>query len=223
MLLALPNYAEINSRIYNLTHSATLSNDTTTNSTVQTESELLITLADRGWCPISLDHSMFEPLNTTDWELRTVEQLKADLERHEKEALALADSEADETASAPEVAPEPLPESMMDAEYDHPEQATEEVTVARKKWVDMFMFPALMRSRTELATAPLPEPEQEPLLESTTPPPPHVTPVLIPEHTMPAPSKVEEAPEPLPWLRREYNLKPYGIDAVIDFGWSRTT
>jgi hypothetical protein len=88
--------------------------------------------------------------------------------------------------------------------------------------MDLFMFPSLKRSRASPEAAPLPEPEQEPALEPTAPPPPHVTHVSIPEQTIPTPDKVPEAPELLPWFRWEYDLKPYGIDAIIDFKWSRT-
>jgi hypothetical protein len=31
----------------------------------------------------------------------------------------------------------------------------------------------------------------------------------------------QSSKEKLPWLRRKYDLRPYGVDLIVDFGWRR--
>jgi hypothetical protein len=33
--------------------------------------------------------------------------------------------------------------------------------------------------------------------------------------------QVPDGKETLPWLRRKYDLRPYGVDLIVDFGWRR--
>lgn len=209
----------ISAHIHNLTHPATSLNDSDAANITHPEPELLVPLHERGWCDLSLERSVFEPFNLTRWEVLSVEQLKADLKRREKEALALTQPEPDETTGAVDEAPASPTEGIV--AVSEGDDAAVEAASARRRWMDLFMFPSLTRGRTSPDAAPPPlEPEQL-LAEPTPPPPPHTTPAIVTEHIRPETEK-EDTREPLPWLRREYDLKPYGIDAVIDFGWSRT-
>jgi hypothetical protein len=36
------------------------------------------------------------------------------------------------------------------------------------------------------------------------------------------PESGSSVPSPLPWLRRKYDLRPHGIDLIVDFGWNRS-
>lgn len=173
---------------------------------------LRVHLPDRCWCDFTPREGMFEPFNVTRWELASVESLKADLEWRAREAAGLAHGDVDcrkvdtGTATDTQEAPPPVEGTTAD-----PDAST------RRKWSDMFLFTSPFGGRTEPAYSLVSPAATGPTTSSEHSQPPSST--SAPSQKSPLPSSDEW--RHLPWLRREYDLKPYGIDVVFDFGWSR--
>lgn len=169
---------------------------------------------DRCWCDLSSPKGFFEPVNVTLWEHRSVEEMvNSELKRHtrlELEELRKRKWELEEELKGIQddsVAPTPEQLQGVSAHttVDMPGTATPSTPqpTPRRKWSIRNLFISTTPPKAEVD---LPEPE----------------PPLSPE---PAPPKIEtnhyQSQVDLPLIRREYDLRPYGMDMVVDFGWSR--
>ncbi|EIN13434.1 hypothetical protein PUNSTDRAFT_139978 [Punctularia strigosozonata HHB-11173 SS5] len=148
-------------------------------------------LCDRCFVDFAGSESVFEPFNVTRWEWRSVEQLKADLERREREYWERVRSEAGEDGSPTEL------------DRAAPDDGTG-ATAARTRsgtWRGAFSW-----LKGSSIGQPVPGGEPSPAPREAA-----------------APSDATREPaQKLPWLRKEYDLRPFGFDIILDFGWSRT-
>jgi hypothetical protein len=214
----MPNYANISARIHEMTTSLPGPN----NSDIlldALEPPLRVPLPGRGWLDLSLERNSFEPFNVTEWEMKGLLSLKEDLERRDKEVTSPTAAKSDERTAPTDPVPSPIAGSSASATTTSIRDAGES---PKRRWLDLFMFSSFKRSYTvgmPDATAP-PEPGQAPSQPAL--PSPVQTGKLSSNLTETV-APLARANEPkLPRLRREYDLRPYGIDLVIDFGWSRS-
>jgi hypothetical protein len=149
---------------------------------------------DRCWCEFSLNN-LFEPFNVTDWERSTVEWLKG--EQRESMRTLVETIEADDVAK-----------QDLDADDSAALSLTNNRTTILKS-----LLRAIYRR------AHLPSPLPSPLAPPTSSIQADHTPVKA-EQNPPTPAPSDKRPS-RPWLRREYDLREYGMDLIVDFGWSR--
>lgn len=161
-----------------------------------------IRLLDRGWCNLSPQQSIFAPTNVTRWELASVEALKADLEWRKKDAdalLAAAQSSPDSAATT--AAGEPTPGAEAGST-----SAEQQQQHTLRKWGSMFLFSSPFHAWTS-ASPPSPPSETGAVAEAgsdadgKSPSPADQEPQVVQPEATPCSGR-------LPWLRREYDLKP---------------
>jgi hypothetical protein len=147
---------------------------------------------DRCWCDIS-SSGIFDPYNITYWEEASVERLKSDI--LSKVVVPMSGS------------------MQMKAEQNiTSSNATESIPLAPPAPTASRGFTWTNRKAlwTALKVAAWPFPIGD--MPPPPPPPPSPPSTQTPE---PIPTDVV----PLKRLRREYDLRPYGFDIVLDFGW----
>jgi hypothetical protein len=136
-------------------------------------------------------NNLFEPFNVTEWERSSVERLKGEVELQRE-----------------------LMRSLV--EVDDAKQAldTDDKTALSSSNSRTNILKSLLRVLYRRASPPTP-------LPSPLPPPTASSQAdHSPEQNPPTPAPSDKLP-PRPWLRREYDLREYGMDLIIDFGWSR--
>ncbi|KAG6814440.1 hypothetical protein H0H92_007444 [Tricholoma furcatifolium] len=166
----------------------------------------VVQAVDRCWCDFSAG-GFFEPFNVTHWEYVSVQRLKEDLEQKQKEDSALLNKEnvpsanssitasTSSTGSMPRtVAPAPssLPASVI------PKNASRDLRSIFS--LLQYAFKGDPSVKSSLIPAPV-----SPPVEVTHSP---IRPTLDPE-------------EKFALIRREYDLRPYGLGILVDFGWTR--
>lgn len=156
--------------------------------------------ADRCWCDFS-SGSLFEPFNISRWEHISVQKVKEDLEASKKveeaRALEVARETVNDTAQATPTAGHsatPFPTNP---------------TPSRSGWA-ILRGANSSTNESSVGTGS----DQPPPIESF--PSPHQSPAL--KTTRPPYIDAN-----LPLLRKEYDLRAFGMDMVIDFRWSRDT
>ncbi|KAJ7456466.1 hypothetical protein FB451DRAFT_1564496 [Mycena latifolia] len=150
---------------------------------------------DRCWCDFWAG-GFFDPYNVSQWERSSILKLADELERARKAELAelkSAEKEVEEVSTATATV-----ECMPRTAAPEPSSARRKPSVhgvAAKVW--SLVNPYLRSART--------------IAESTQP--------LFKMDNVTA---SEQPVESLPALRREYDLRPYGLGVVVDFGWTRS-
>jgi hypothetical protein len=152
----------------------------------------VIRVVDRCWCDFA-SGNFFEPYNVSQWERASVQKLKEDLELQQK----IQESQEMELRNAEAESKKP-PQTTITMPKTPTSRGTPRgiLDVIRSIYYD-----------THAASTPLPA--------ST----PVVSDVEEPKKSSASSS---EPREPLPLLRKEYDLRPYGMDMVVDFGWSHS-
>jgi hypothetical protein len=153
----------------------------------------VIRAVDRCWCDFSMG-SLWEPFNVSQWEYLTVQRVRRDLERQQKDADAVLAANISQ-----------IPMSTNDT-MGGPNQtllSPPNSTVSTSTfWSWLMNFP---RGSQHTSTAKTRETDPSLLVEA--------------QNTTSAPQSV--GPSNLPFIRQEYDLRPYGIGLIVDLGWSR--
>lgn len=164
-----------------------------------------IPIVERCWCDFSA--GFFEPFNATRWEVQSVEHLKRQLEpkllemRGPEEAPSMRyESETSLVVSATAV-----PGSTTNTQHD---SRSNGLTSTVKAWLSYFSYPPFMPSETEVPQNSSHAQEEPAALHSQ---PSQAQDEAAPSHSQP--------PQPLSPLRKEYDLRPYGFDMVVDFSF----
>ncbi|ETW87712.1 hypothetical protein HETIRDRAFT_100025 [Heterobasidion irregulare TC 32-1] len=172
----------------------------------------VVRLLDRCWCDLS-SVKLFEPFDIAGWERASVERVKEDMEREEREARRLSmndEKERDATESEGAVIGEELAAAgsqspKVETSAPSADRPQEEQVVKRKGITSILRSLSLPRHAVDLGhnlSKPVSQSlESVPILETT--------------------SISSPLTEKRPLLRREYDLRPYGLAMIIDFGWSR--
>ncbi|KAI0089998.1 hypothetical protein BDY19DRAFT_941826 [Irpex rosettiformis] len=154
-----------------------------------------IQIADRCWCDFS--EGFFEPYNTTQWEVNSVEGLKRHLEKQMREKVASEQTNVGMQGNA----------STLQGEIEQGYKAFSSSfkNIWDKINLSSYTLPTLLPNSTTV--------EYEETL--------HEEPSALPP-TTPAPSASPSASAKLqslssPW--KEYDLRSYGFDMVIDLRW----
>ncbi|KAF4572522.1 hypothetical protein EYR36_007029 [Pleurotus pulmonarius] len=173
-----------------------------------------IRVIDRCWCDFSTN-GFFEPYNVTQWEWNSVDKLKTDLEKQAAATLMLefAEKKHDGEFASPAA-------SLTTSQVDMPRTAAS--NPASQTPTQYSNRPTFLRQVLWVLLWPL------------VPKPDFGVPVHLPHGFVPQPDPSDasaaispeissmEPPESfLPLFRREYDLRPYGLNITIDFGWSR--
>jgi hypothetical protein len=159
----------------------------------------VIRAADRCWCDFSTGN-FFEPYNLSQWERASVQKLKMDLELQKRMAEA---QELEQQKSGEESQIKPAKSVADPATTAMPKTPTPRGTP--RGILDILW--SIYQDTDSVSRTPSPE----------------STPAVPDTAKSWRPSALStEAQERLPLLRREYDLRPYGMDMVIDFGWSQS-
>ena len=149
---------------------------------------------DRCWCDFSMG-SLWEPFNVSQWEYLTIQRVRRDLERQQKDADAILAANITQ-----------IPMSTNDS-MSVPNQTllspSNSTVSASTFWSRLMNFP---RRSQDASTAETRETDPSLLVES--------------QNTTSAPQTTMK-PSNLPFIRQEYDLRPYGIGLIVDLGWSR--
>lgn len=167
-----------------------------------------IAIVDHCWCDLS-SGKFFEPFDMTRWEVESVVRLKEELQtQHRQEQAKIEEAEQGQQESEAERDVQTPPDNVKGNAVGASLSAAAKVS----SMIDqLFSFlhvtevppavgtPVSADAPSE-AIAPTPAESSEPIPSPT---------------TLPVPST------PLPLIRREYDLRPYGFEMVVDFGWTR--
>jgi len=159
---------------------------------------------DRCWCDFSAG-GFFEPFNVSRWEHVSVQRLKNDLENQQKAEETVAQIQKTEGISLPTptsqmprtAAPAPAPSAA-----DHPKNMIMGVT---NYWALFYPFSRGNETGSRRTSPPA---------ETS----------IVHGSSLPRPeAKVSgsHSNANLPLIRKEYDLRPYGVGILIDFGWTR--
>jgi len=161
-------------------------------------------VADRCWCDFSAG-GFFEPFNVSHWEHISVDRFKVDLERRqETEENMKSEREQD---LVDKTALSGLDAGNLATQTDSKMPRTAPPEVGGTIWSRLQIFRRKFDSPLPSVHIPLPESK--------------------PSHDLPSKPDIRQtapyaaAQEGLPLLRKEYDLRLYGLDVVIDFGWTR--
>ena len=153
---------------------------------------------DRCWCDFSAG-GLFEPFNVSHWERISIQRLRDDLERQKKfdEPSVLATESAENASSTTTLNTLDMPRTPAPAP----------VTPNRTKFiansVDIWSLLRPFNIKTKghiLPSSPEPSMSQTP----------------------PSSDRAEvRSKEDLPFLRKEYDLRTYGLGIIVDVGWTR--
>jgi len=147
----------------------------------------VVRAVDRCWCDFSMG-SFWEPFNISQWEYLTVQRVRRELERQQKDAdVTQIPLSTNDSMSVP------LNQTLL------PSNSTVSTSTF---WSRLRNFP---RGSQQALTAETRETEPSLLVEA--------------QSIKSAPQAM--SPSNLPFIRQEYDLRPYGIGLVVDFGWSR--
>ncbi|KAI0809214.1 hypothetical protein BC629DRAFT_1483287 [Irpex lacteus] len=157
-----------------------------------------IQIADRCWCDFS--EGFFEPFNTTQWEVNSVEGLKRQLERQirEKSGAGLVDANSQNNAPT------------LQAEFENRYKA---FSSSFKTMWDKINLSSYSSPNLPTNTTLSPEDANE-VIHAEPPSLPPATPTLSLSTSAPS------ALQTIASLWKEYDLRPYGFDMVVDLRWS---
>jgi hypothetical protein len=151
----------------------------------------VIRAIDRCWCDFSMG-SLWEPFNVSQWEYLTVQRVRRDLERQQKDADAIL---------AANISQIPVSTNntmiMPNQTLLSPSNSTVSTSTF---WSWLRNFP---RGSQHASTAETRETDPSLLVEA--------------QITTSAPQLRSSN---LPFIRQEYDLRPYGIGLIVDLGWS---
>ncbi|KAG8773564.1 hypothetical protein FRC12_002457 [Ceratobasidium sp. 428] len=189
---------------------------TPTNSTTHITYSARLERPKRCWCA---PHNMFEPFNITRWEARSSMSVIA-----RRDFWGWLVDEPVEFPPRPP--PQPTENEDVAVNATEPEtQPTEDVleegsastaTSWQSRWATLQERVASYGRSKSPTPAPVPPPQPSPTSTLT---PVETDPPRPSPKTEPEPEK--EPPSPLPWLRQQYDLRPYGGGIILDFGWGR--
>ncbi|KAK7040624.1 hypothetical protein R3P38DRAFT_3390582 [Favolaschia claudopus] len=161
----------------------------------------VVSTLDRCWCDF-WGAGFFEPYNVSQWERASITKLAEELDREYKEELAAlvnaddeSTSDADESINMLEV--EAMPRTTAPTSSPTARRSSSIRGVAESMW--SVVHPYLESARSMAESSPL-----SPKNLTTANPEPKLEPSLAP-------------------LRWEYDLRPYGLGVVVDFGWTRSS
>ena len=145
---------------------------------------------DRCWCDFSMG-SFWEPFNVSQWEYLTVQRVRHDLERQQKDADAVL------TANITQV---PMSANAdMNVPLNQMPSPLNSTVSTPSFWSWLRNFPRRSQQTSTTDTG-----ATDPLL-------------LVEAHN----ATQTMRPSTLPIIRQEYDLRPYGIGLVVDLSWSR--
>lgn len=152
----------------------------------------VIRAVDRCWCDFS-STGFFDPFNVSRWESLSVTKLKDELEQQQKKA-----DEALLTVSEYRVATETIPNMPRTSPPSSKPGPTESAFQA---------FWSLLKPRRPQQPEAIPAASSSSLSDEVLSPlPVHETTVTFPD---------------LPLIRKEYDLRHYGLAVIVDFSWNR--
>jgi len=174
------------------------------NSTLSTNYSLpyptVIRAVDRCWCDLT-SGSFFEPFNVSQWEHLSVERLKDSLEKKQK---------------ALETPPRKLTEPGVSLEDDL-QPKDNESSVSTLWDVLKILSPGFYDSFSHYMTYSEVVPDGAVLPDHAASPVPSSSPSASEaQDTLPA---TQINATSLPLIRKEYDLRPYGFNMVLDFRW----
>lgn len=181
-----------------------------------------VPMLNRCWCDLT-DTGLFEQFNVSDWERRSILSLKERLEVQLKESGV-------ETPFEPEV-PEPEPEGTPSQENNEASATPHEGS--NTNWTDepRLKLSGIWDQVSAWSFSRKPQPSDAPTTptrasrsrwtwagDNYTPRVRRMTDIFndAPIHT------TTIRPSPTGVLRKEYDLRPYGFDVVLDFSWEKT-
>ncbi|KZT23759.1 hypothetical protein NEOLEDRAFT_1095451 [Neolentinus lepideus HHB14362 ss-1] len=172
-------------------------------------------LTDRCWVDWSLG-GIFNPFNVTEWERASIAKLKFDLM---KEAKQKRDGES--VSEPPDTSSDDSTE-QGDSSADHfaatSSSDSRNQTVASAASLSRARLGAMLRDITALMWRRRGgEVAREPA-ETSSPAVDDSTPIARADSTS-EPLTLATSQPNLPWLRREYSMRPYGFDIIFDLGW----
>ncbi|KAG5646083.1 hypothetical protein DXG03_004506 [Asterophora parasitica] len=159
---------------------------------------------DRCWCDFS--GGFFEPFNVTHWEAASVQRLIDHLERQQKTAEAALKEKSSEDAATPSHdnsmprTPAPGPSSTS-----RPSMPTSISSRDLRSILHLFQY-ALKGDGT-------PKPSPSPTPYTSTP--------RIFDAVTATPSPPACSDRKCTLIRKEYDLRPYGLGILVDFGWTQ--
>ncbi|KAF8887772.1 hypothetical protein BD779DRAFT_1526078 [Infundibulicybe gibba] len=153
--------------------------------------------------------SFFEPFNVTQWERVSVQRVKEDLERElqfEQNVLTLEETQTTQTD----------PSSTKSSEMPRtpaPSPTTNRRKIARMSTSELWSLlqPLGKKLRLQITSRYFSHETRAP---QPTPPPKVSIGTANDDHK-------PKIPENLPLIRKEYDLRPYGVGILIDFAWTR--
>jgi len=163
---------------------------------------------DRCWCDFS--GNFFEPFNVSHWEYQSVLRVGQDLERQQKLNALAADAEEKSMA----IKAEGKLSSTKNSQSSSSTSAETVASTSNNLWSRFRTFgqqttPKSTSSQLLSNSPKTPAPKPHPTPNSGASPPSDVWPPF------------PDSRSPQPVLRREYDLRPYGIGMIIDLGWAR--
>ena len=171
-------------------------------------------VADRCWCDLS--NGFFASFNTTKWEEQSVIRLKDTLEKE-----MTAEEEERERQECKIGEGEGVAYSTACAEIldRHQANATTPATAFPQSYLERRPYIWDMFRAFKFASTPSTLNDSS-TNDTNTPP----TSASTPDASHPSMPDVKKtipfrSPAPLPWLRREYDLRQFGFAMVLDFGW----
>jgi hypothetical protein len=163
----------------------------------------VIRTVDRCWCDFSAG-GLFEPFNVSHWERVSVQRLKDDLERQQKvdEPSSLATESVGQAPSATIVLD--MPRTPVPTQPNR----TKILAPSDNIWSFLRPFNIKMSDLRHYIPPPSPEPS---------------TPRGVPssERAEVTSSSGPHSNEDLPFIRKEYDLRTYGLGVIVDLGWTR--
>jgi len=159
---------------------------------------------DRCWCDFSAG-GLFEPFNVSHWERLSVRRFKEDLERQQKldKSSVLATESAEQASSVTAVDTAQMPRTPAPAPPNRSKFSANSVNI----W--SLLRPFNMKTDDPPHHTPPPSPESSTL--EIAPSSNHT------EVSLPLGLHLKD----LPFIRKEYDLRPYGLGIIVDFGWTR--
>lgn len=166
----------------------------------------VIRTVDRCWCDFSAG-GLFEPFNVSHWERVSVQRLKDDLERQQKldEPSVLATESAEQASSATVVVTPDMPRTPAPAPATP--NRTKFITNSANLW--SLLRPFNIKTNNPQRHIPSPSPE------------PSMSQIPSLDHVGVNVSSRPHSKEDLPFIRKEYDLRTYGLGVIMDFSWTR--
>ncbi|TDL21261.1 hypothetical protein BD410DRAFT_310247 [Rickenella mellea] len=169
-----------------------------------------IQLYDRCWCGIG-PAGIFAPFDVERWE-------HASIARARRALAPPSHPDSNTTSDAPN------PSSSASTDSSVSDATPPPTSVAEEKKTPLFPLAHYIRNVLWPAprlSSPSPAPIFSPSLAQPSTPPPSPTSTSTPSSPEESPPSQSLNPHPLPRFRREYDLRPYGVGVILDFGWGR--